>query len=326
MENTMSLDNFYVITMVSNPVRYRSRYVLYKSFAEVMKQAGAKLITIELAFGERPFEITERDNPMHIQLRTVEELWHKENALNIAINYLMQFDPSAKYVAWVDADVLPMRPTREWLEETFHALQHYQVVQMFDTAIDLDHTNTMIGRPMKGFMAQYVQSGYTKPTKGGFWEDYYDKAHGHPGFAWAANIDALSSVGGLIDFAILGAGDRHMALGLIGCMDQSLEMRGNAYVQKLLEWQSRADRWIKRDVGFVPGSIFHFWHGPKVSRGYTNRWKILVDNKFNPDTDIKADAQGLLQLETWDDRQIMLRDQIRSYFRSRNEDQLAETK
>jgi len=317
------MQKLYVVTMISNPVRYKSRYELYRKFAEVMKQADANLITIEIAFGERPFEITEAGNPMHIQLRTIEELWHKENALNIAINYLAQLDPSAKYIAWVDADVLPMRPCREWLEETVHQLQHYQFVQMFESAFDLDPKSMIIGQPQISFMSQYVKSGYKDPNKGGFWNDYYTNAHGHPGYAWAANIDALSMVGGLLDFPILGAADRHMALGLIGCMEQSFESKQFAYTRKLLEWQNKCTRWIKKDVGYVSGSIYHFWHGSKKDRGYVSRWKILVENQYNPETDIKPDYQGLLQLETWDIRQIMLRDQIRTYFRQRNEDDIS---
>lgn len=285
-----------------------------------MEQAKVKLVTVEVAFGARPFEVTTATDPMHVQLRTIEELWHKENALNIGINYIMQLDPNAKYIAWVDADVIPTRPVDEWIEETAHALQHYQVVQMFKTAYDLDHKHNVIGAPQISFMSQYVNSGYKLPSKGGFWKDYYSNAHGHPGYAWAANVDALSSLGGLIDYAILGAGDRHMALGLIGCMNQSFETKDVGYVKKLLEWQQRANRWVKRDVGYVDGSIYHYFHGHKQDRGYVSRWKILVDNKFNPDYDIKPDVQGLLQLETFDDRQIMLRDQIRSYFRQRNED------
>ncbi len=324
----MDLSDFYVVTMISNPVRYRSRYELYNKFESMMKEAGANLITIELALGVRPFVITEKHNPLHIQLRTVDELWHKENALNIAINYIAQLDPGAKYIAWVDADVLPMRPIKEWLLETKHALQHYEFVQMFDTAMDLDQNHTMIGSPQQGFMAQYIKTGCTQPNLGGFWRDqyYYDKVIGHPGFAWAANTSALSAVGGLIDFSILGAADRHMALGLIGAIDQSFGTRGKAYVTKLLQWQERAERWIKRDVGYVPGSIYHFWHGSKVNRQYVSRWKILTQNSYNPDTDVKADYQGLLQLETHSPRQIKLRDQIRAYFRQRSEDQLYDGK
>lgn len=314
------LQKLVVIAIISNPIRYKARYELYRRFAEAMVQSEATLITVEQAFGDRPFEITEENNPMHVQVRSVDELWHKENMINIGIKYASQILPDWKHVAWVDADVLPMRPVREWLEETVQQLQHYQVVQMFKTAFDLDPHGNIHGAPQKSFMAQYIESGCVPPTKGGFWKDYYSLAHGHPGYAWAANREALDQVGGLIDFAILGAGDRHMALGLVGQMEQSFEALNPTYRTHLLQWQDRAERWIKRDVGFVHGSIYHFWHGKKKNRGYEDRWKILRENDFDPSRDIKQDSQGLYTLETWSKRQIRLRDQLRAYFRSRNED------
>lgn len=317
------LQHLVVISVISNPVRYESRYRLYRRFAEDMNRAGATLITVEMAFGERPFVITERDNPMHVQVRSVDELWHKENLVNIGINYAVQVFPDCRYIAWIDADIGPMRPTREWLEETVQELQHYEVVQMFDQAIDLGPKNSPIKNGVaQSFMSKYIESGCQPPERGGFWQGYYNKEHGHPGYAWAANRSALDRLGGLIDFAILGAGDRHMALGLVGCMDQSFEHLNQAYRDALMQWQDRAERWIKRDVGYVPGGIYHYFHGKKKDRKYESRWKILKDNDFNPATDIKKDAQGLYQLETWDDRQIRLRDQLRAYARSRNEDSI----
>jgi hypothetical protein len=128
--------------------------------------------------------------------------------------------------------------------------------------------------------------------------------------------------GPFIDFAILGAGDRHMCLGLVGCMEQTFEHLNKEYRHALMQWQTRAERWIKRDVGYVKGSIYHAWHGRKKDRGYTDRWKILRDNGFDPMLDLTRDSQGLYKLETWEPRQIKLRDQIRSYFRSRHEDSI----
>jgi hypothetical protein len=323
------LQNLVVIAVCSNPVRFNSRYELYRRFAEAMDQAGARMITVEQAFGERPFEITDAENPQHVQIRTVDELWHKENMINIGINYASQVWPDWKYCAWIDADVMPMTGSvRVWLEETVQQLQHYHVVQMFESAFDLDPNGTVTSGAMTSFMSRYVKSGYQSPKRGGYWkEDAYHELHGHPGYAWAATREALDNLGGpiggpLIDFAILGAGDRHMALGLIGCMEQSFEHLNEQYRNALMQWQRRAERWVKRDVGFVPGSIYHFWHGKKKDRGYTDRWKILRDANFDPLYDLTRDSQGLLKLETWDERQMKLRDQIRGYFRSRNEDSI----
>ncbi len=323
------LQDLVVITVISNPVRYWTRYELYKKFARSMKEAGATLITVEMAFGERPFEITERDNPLHVQLRSEDELWHKEVMANIGFYYAAQLFPDFRYGALIDADVQPMTGSaRPWLEETVQQLQHYHVVQMFETAYDLDPDHTVIGQAQHSFMSTYIKRGYKLPERGGFWGDaYYSKEWGHPGYAWAYTRQALDNMssplgGPLIDFAVLGAGDRHMCLGLVGCMDQTFEHLNPEYRKALMQWQIRTERWIKRDVGFVKGSIYHFWHGKKKDRGYADRWKILRDNNFDPMTDLTRDAQGLYRLETWDPRQIMLRDQIRSYFRSRNEDSI----
>jgi hypothetical protein len=64
----------------------------------------------------------------------------------------------------------------------------------------------------------------------------------------------------------------------------------------------------------------HFWHGPMDKRGYLTRPKILIDNLYSPALDVRYDENGLLQLTG---NKPKFRDQIRQYFKSRNEDQLA---
>lgn len=39
-------------------------------------------------------------------------------------------------------------------------------------------------------------------------------------------------------------------------------------------------------IGYVRSAIAHFWRGRQSDRGYTTRWKLLVDNDFDPDTDL----------------------------------------
>ncbi len=79
---------------------------------------------------------------------------------------------------------------------------------------------------------------------------------------------------------------------------------------------------MKKNVGVVSGLVLHHWHGPMAARGYGERWQLLVKHQFNPATDLKRDSQGLLTLEdNGDPRLVALRDDLRQYFRSRNEDQ-----
>lgn len=326
-----NLSKFWVITVLSNPVRYKRRYELYWRFAEMCHDAGVNLITVEQAFGDRPFMVTEVSNPNHLQLRSVEELWIKENMINLGVKHACAIAPGqVREIAWIDADCRPARTPRDWFEETWHQLQHHEFVQMWEQLIDLDINFNVIGGAQPSFMANYIKHGTPNPEEVLEMEKLQAYSHpsrgrilGRPGLAWAANFDAFNHVGGCIDYCILGAGDWYMAHSLVGTLGTcTAEYAGGAYQNKMFHWQERSSRWIKRDVGYVSGMVYHDFHGKKANRFYCSRGKILHDNKFNPDTDIKYDAQGLLQLETWEPRQIKLRDQIRGYFRSRNEDSI----
>ncbi len=70
----------YVVTSIVNPWRYRSRWARYFDFARHIKAIGASLLTVEVAYGQREFAVTQ-GGPGELQLRTTTELWHKENAL-----------------------------------------------------------------------------------------------------------------------------------------------------------------------------------------------------------------------------------------------------
>jgi hypothetical protein len=329
------LSGFYVIAVISNPARFQRRYELYWTFLEMCQAAEVTVVTVELALGERPFMVTEQGNPLHVRLRTIEELWHKENMINLGVARACQLhtlDPQrfkpAREVAWVDADCRSARHPRLWFEETWHALQHYECVQMWESMIDLDLDTNCLGAPMPSFMRNYVKFGTPNPDAVKLHKLHYPTGHksmGRPGLAWACNVDAWHKVGGLIDFCILGANDWYQAYSLIGALESVIRVREATKVpgpmeRKLLHWERRAEHHIKRDVGFVPGLVYHDFHGPKSARGYATRGEILTRNQFNPDTDIKYDAQGLLQLESYEPRQFRLRDEIRAYFKARNED------
>jgi len=295
----------YVVTPIINPRRYESRYKLYEKFQKMIADSGASLYTIEAAYGNRPFQITDPTNPQNIQVRTQTELWHKENLINIAVQRL---PADWEYFAWIDADVSFARP--DWVEETIHQLQHYSFVQMFSTAVDLSPSHNMI-KSHRGFVHSYYNEEHPKCKGYDYW---------HPGFAWAATKTAFNAVGGLIEEAILGSGDRHMAFGLIDKMELTINKKFTpAYKRVLKKWEDLANKNIKRNIGYVDGTLLHFWHGKKKDRGYNWRTNILIKNQYDPDTDIKKDWQGMLALTGDKPR---LRDELRKYFKSRNEDSI----
>jgi hypothetical protein len=299
----------YVVTPIVNPSRYQSRYRLYEEFAKYIADAGAILYTVEAAYGDRAFEVTDAGNPRHVQLRTTHELWHKENLINIGVTRL---PADWKYVAWIDADVQFTR--NDIVAETIHQLQHFPVVQMFSHAMDLGPQYQPL-QTFGGFVAQYLNqpaNQMRRPSDYGAW---------HPGYAWASRRDAWNHLGGLIDFAVVGSGDRYMACAFLGdveaCLSAQIQRRCPTYTAWCGEWQARAERHVQRNIGYVEGLLTHYFHGAKKNRGYVGREEILWRNGFDPSRDIKRDWQGLLQLT---DQKFRLRDNLRAYFRSRNED------
>ena len=147
----------HVIVVVSNPVRYRSRIALYERFAEKIQQpAEVNLITVEAAFGQRDYTVTQAGNPNHVQLRIYDELWHKENLINIGIQHLSRQVPNWQYVAWIDADIEFVRP--DWAFETIQALQHYHIVQPWCSCIDLGPDGQAL-EVHRSFLSVYIEKG-----------------------------------------------------------------------------------------------------------------------------------------------------------------------
>lgn len=303
----------YVVTAVFNPLRYLTRQRLYLAFEKHCYDAGAIPYTVELALRDRHHEITRYDDPRHIQIRGRSELWYKENLYNLAMRFL---PAEAEYIAFVDADFLFTRS--DWATETVHMLQHHPAVQMFSVLSYETHDHRVHNR-LNGFAFLHCQ-GQKIP-----------QSYGHKGAvggAWAFRRSALEKLGTTVsgapflDKCILGSGDWHMAFGLAMRDDQHPEHKfhqlGN-YLKSIRLWQQQA-RVLNGDIGYVEGHAIHFWHGPMDKRGYLTRPQILIGNMYDPELDVKYDENGVLQLNP---NKPKFRDEIRQYFKSRNEDQLA---
>jgi hypothetical protein len=301
----------HVIAAISNPKRFESRYRLYNQFAAEMKTAGANLLTVEAAFGDRVHEVTPPIHGKHIQVRGSQEIWLKERLMEIGVQ---QLPDSAKYIAFVDADISFLNPN--WQTETIEALQHWPVIQMHEAAIDMGPTGTPIAT-YQGFAASWAKGLPLGVNAGG---GYYGTLW-HPGFTLAMTRDAYDSLGGLVSQAILGAGDHHLNLALIGKAEYSLPGGiTKGYHDMVMEYQERAtqDR-IVGNIGYAPGTIVHHWHGKKSFRRYQERWQIIQKHGFDPAKDIKLNAQGLWQLTAAGER---MRSDLRRYFFERDEDSI----
>lgn len=324
----------HVVCVYVNPFRWRTRRHLFHDFRLHMEKApNVRLHVVEVAFGDRPFEVTSPTNPDDIQLRTQDALWHKENALNLGIGRL----PAGwKYAAIIDADFTFTR--HDWALEAIHQLQHYAWVQLFSSYA----VQGPAGRPLQirpsfafayhdryqGSMETHAMScdgqvGKYQPP------EHHHRHHRHharnttpgaTGGAWAFTRHAFDAVGGLLDTCILGAADWYMAFGLIGNTTDGhpeAESCGKAYAESIRRWQVRAFQSIKGNIGYIDNFCIHGFHGELKNRGYGSRWMILRDHDYDPLTDVTRDWQGLLRFTGNKPR---FRDEIRRYFVSRSED------
>ena len=305
-------NDVHVITSIFNPMRYRTRYKLYQDFVRMVEASGATLWTVEIAQGNRDFSVTSPDNPHHLQLRTDTIAWQKERALNLMIERL-PYDWTA--AGWLDADVMFARS--DWMDEVRHSLQIYDVVQPFSQAVDLGPNEEIINT-FKGFAWCYHNDIPQNCN------DYYNgsgkyKNYWHPGFGMFFTRKAFDSMGGLADFFIAGGSDLYMWRGLAGIDMQMPDSLGPSGLLRYKIWCERAQKEIKKNIGYVDGVLLHKFHGAKKSRAYKSRGSILIDAQFDVDKDVYYDYQGLWQLRK---DNIALRDGLRKYFGQRNEDSL----
>ena len=299
--------DLHMIVVISNPMMYESRARLAQKFLARMKRTGATIWIVESRTGDRDYEVaTDPNNPHHIRLYGDHVLWLKEAMAQVALSRLPH---DARYVALVDSDLQFME--EDVAMETLHALQLHNAVQMWSHAVDMDRTGAV--KSVHKSYAYLWEQG-TRPTNSVM--SGYEVMH--PGYAWAWKLEPLRRCGGFIKTGIMGAGDTHMALAMSGLAQMSIQKGVHPnYAKPILRWGELADQHIQRNLGYVPGTIFHEYHGDKADRKYHDRWQILVEHQFDPEVDIVWDHQGL---PMWAGNKPDLRDASMRYYKVRRED------
>ena len=311
--NELQTDNnddskyLYVILPYFNYCASKSRKQLFMNFINKYKNIpGLRICIAEAKLNNAHFELPQSLSNiyMHIGITTADYIWIKETLINNIINKL----PSTwKYVAWIDADITFLNTN--WIYDTIKQLQTYDIIQMFQTCINMGPNGEAFKIDKSfGYMHNTSKFPWRKDHKYGFW---------HPGYAWACTKYAYTSMNRLIDFGILGSGDHHMALALVGKVN--LSYPGNIhenYKNNLIKFENKCKQFNLK-LGYINGSIIHHWHGRLEDRKYQERWTILTSNNYDPYTDIYYTNEGYVQLSQKGKRFNQL---LQNYFSERNED------
>ncbi len=284
-------DNFCILTCYFNPLNFTALRQNYLRFLNDIAFFNVPVFSAEVSF-DGSF-LTDA----FIKLKGTERnlLWQKERLLNLLAEKL-----PAKFtkVAWVDADVLFLDPN--WIKQTSFVLDHYPVVQLWGNWYHCDKFGNL------STIYQHV----------GPMGNIYMTQGGHPGGAWAAQ----RSVFPLYDQHILGGGDT-VAIEAWAGMTNSYTIRtmGDAFRQHYLLWGEEAYRKVQGRIACLPGGAIHLYHGTRQNRNYAERWKILKEGHFSPETSIKI-VNGLWEFT---DPSSRLAELVHGYFAGRQEDDAA---
>lgn len=189
-------------------------------------------------------------------------------------------------------------------------------MQMFGEAVNLDPAE---------HSTWSCPSTFRLWQEDGYWHERPERlVRGHPGLAWAARRETLDKLGGLIDIAISGSGDSHMAnllmgQGAAGDSISTLSGFSPGFLAVLQRWGDVADRVVRQNIGYVPGVILHHWHGRSQDRGHRQRWDACKAHAFDPAQDLLIDCSGLYRLRPGRER---MGDDLRRSLSERNEDGL----
>lgn len=304
-----------VITSYFNPMRSRRRVANYRTFRS---RLNAPLLTVELSFDGR-FELTPSDADHLIQLSGGDIMWQKERLLNIALGAV---PGDVEDVAWIDCDLV--FESGDWPQVAKQALKSDNVIQLFSEVRYLDRCST--DKLELNSIPNLVRSSAGSKLRDGEFKDVClvravstGKRMGPwpaNGFAFAAKKSIICNTK-LYDHGVLDGNDILFLCAIYGEFEIAMDRLKQNDVQRrhYVEWARRAQESFGGRVGFIPGTIYHLWHGDLTNRNYMRRHELMVG--FDPYRDIRLATSGAW---LWSDPQAELARNVKDYFRKRKED------
>ncbi len=326
----MKKASLWAVTSFYNPAGYERRI---RNFHAFRQHLNVPLLVVELAEPGR-HQLTMDDADTVIRITGDNRIWQKERLLNIAVSALPD---EAEFVAWVDCDVI--FENQDWSDVAQAMLRNgSDFVQLFDTAMHLppqvqpSRISLSMCRSHEPIVfeqsfASAVASGtyFSKKARqtrvdaenGTATSDTPPVAHG---IAWAGCRDILQEVG-LYDACIVGGGDLAMSLGIIGYADNLAARRPmtDKHADHYLSWAGQLNDPSGEKVGFVPGTVYHCWHGRFQRRNYRGRHGMLKHLGFDPYNDLYTADNGTW---SWAQHAADLQTAVASYFFERLEDEV----
>lgn len=292
-----------------NACHYKIKFSNYKIFRKGIVRTGIKLLTVELAFGDDPFELTGFSNVLQLRTGRKNIMWQKERLLNIGIKKLIE--EGYQKIAWLDADVV--FENDNWAKDLSKKLDRYPLVQVF---------RSFKRQKEKGKDDySYSSASHYKNTK------KITSKEAVPGLGWAAWSSILEKVP-LYDAAVVTTDndvlnlygsfrDGHSLTAIrerYDCFNHATFL----YLFHYMKWAKKWSRLVNNQVGYINQKVHALYHGTFKNRRHSERYVVYRQFHFDPARDIKIGKSGAWE---WASDKPGLHKELREYFYSRNEDE-----
>jgi hypothetical protein len=210
----------------------------------------------------------------------------------------------------------------DWADAASEQLKEFNLVQLYSDIVDLGRDDRLdncqnIPPSAHGFIGLISDN---KLGKSEFMPTARQNKRGLPqsGMAWAIRRQILERHG-LYDAMIVGGGARAHGRALFANFDKHIEATHLTLARRehYLKWAVPYHHSIDERVGYVPGRLYHLWHGEIDNRNYDGRHRTLAEHDFDPNADIAVGSNGAWQ---WARSRPDLEKFLTSFFIGRAED------
>ena len=252
------------------------------------KNFNCNLILVEgISSSSKPLEDLSSKIFKHIKYSIPQNIWIKENLIDLAFkNHLPQ---NWQYACWIDADSIIL--DKNFVKKTISLLKKNDIIQMFNFAFnkkylkpDQNNSETLFIDPLEiGYINFHISFKEISICENNY---HFDKIQKHTGFGWGLNKNFYKKISDIIDFNVIGGGDRLIAK----CITQNLKRNERLDGRNFVEIYSK--KYLKQinvlykkfkncKFSYLDSFLLHLSHGDVISKQYNKRHQILKKYKFD---------------------------------------------
>jgi hypothetical protein len=318
----MNPDTLYIIIPYFNYYNNNFRISNLEKIISYYSNFNIKLIIAEgISKTSKPLKDFSDKAWKHIKYNIPQNIWLKENLINLTIKNHLPED--WQFVCWMDGDIIILDDN--FVEKTINLLKQKDIIQMFDFCINRKYDKTKDGKI--NWWGNSLESGIVKDfamrnnkivLKESLLKDLnflwlkYNKTTTYTiavGYAWAINKNFYNQIEKLIDFNIVGGGDKIIA----SCIFQDIvnkeiitqeqgfppknELNSILYSKEYgLNLSKYYDKFKNCKFDYLNSTIIHLPHGDIFLKKYEYRHYILKNHNFNPSM-LQETSEGVLFLK-----------------------------